>query len=103
MKRHEDHAKEFLTFLEWRQKDTRNVWKSFTYWSCFYDFMRCRTRPRTERHEERDTIQQAVCDILDIPRYRADTLKPTALLEILDISTLDDIARTLYFNDDDND
>lgn len=58
--------------------------------------MRIRTRPRTERHEERDIIQNAVCDVLDISRYKADTLKPTALLEILDISTLDDIARSLY-------
>lgn len=64
--------------------------------------MKCRTRPRTERHEERDIIQQAVCDTLDIPRYRADILKPTALLEILNISTLDNIAKTLYFNDNDN-
>lgn len=64
--------------------------------------MKCRTRPRTERHEERDIIQQAVCDNLDIPRARADILKPTALLEILDISTLDDIARILYFKDNEN-
>lgn len=103
MKIHEDHAKEFLHFLEWRRKDTKNIWKSFTYGSCFYDFMIRRTRPRTERKEERDTIQEAVCNTLWISRYKADLLKPRALLEILDISTLDDIARTLYVNDIEND
>lgn len=103
MKTHGDHTKEFLHFLEWREKDTRNIWKSYTLWCCFHDFMLCRTRPRTEREEERDIIQNAVCNTLWIPRHRADTLKPKALLEILDISTLDDIARTLYYNDREDD
>lgn len=102
MKLHEDHAREFCEFLEWRQKDERNIGKSFTYWSAFYDFMVKRTRPRSERHEEWDMIQAFVCSFLDIPRATADILRPRALLEILSMDQLDEIARILYFNDHEN-
>lgn len=102
MKIHEDHTKEFLHFLEWRREDNKNIWKSFTYGSCFYDFMISRTRPYTERQEEWNMIQAYVCSLLDISRDTADILKPRALLEALDISQLDEIARILYLNRDDN-
>lgn len=100
MKTLKNNKQEFLNFLDNRRKNKNNQGKSFTYWCAFYDFMKQRTRPRTQREEERDIIELEVCLFLDINQEKVDKLKPIALLEILDISILDEIALYLYFNDE---
>ena len=90
----------FQEFKENRLKDPKNAWRSFTRGSCFYDFWKWRN---TDNYEEREQLETAVQDYYWLTPEQTENMTFQALLELCDISILDEIATTLYYNDEEND
>lgn len=85
----------FHSFKETRLKDPRNAGRSFTAWSCFYDFWKDRN---TDNYEEREQLETAVQDYYGLTPEQTEKMDFRALLELCDLSILDDIARFLYYD-----
>ena len=92
---------EFINFYNSRRKRPENIGRSFTHGSAFYDYMK--QKPWIYRSEEREQIERAVQSQYWLTQEQTNQMSYWALLELCDLSILDEIANHLYFNDEEND
>lgn len=92
---------DFFDYYKWRRDQKENVGRSFTRWSALYDFLETAPNMR-EYWEIWDMIQQSVEWQYSLQEGTADKFSYKALLELCDISELDEIANALFFNEDED-
>lgn len=85
----------FQEFFEYWRDQPENIGRSFTYWSCLYDYM----KQWFEDTEADYMIQDYITCKLGISLKTVQDLPYRAVIEIPDISVYDEIARALYSND----
>lgn len=83
----QENRERFLEFVNQRMARPENKWRSFTYWSAMYTWIR-EDRFTFEYLWIYDEIVQYVCNISWASYDRVEWLNDNALAEIVDISVL---------------
>lgn len=96
-----DMKQDFFDYYKWRRDQKKNVGRSFTHGSALYDFLETAPNMR-EYWEIWEMIEQSVERQYSLQEGTADKFSYKALLELCDISELDEIANALFFNEDED-
>lgn len=91
---------DFFDYYKWRRDQKENVGRSFTHWSALYDFLET-TPNKQEYWEIRNMIEESVERQYSLLPNTAENFSYKALLELCDISELDEIANYLFFKEED--
>lgn len=95
--------KEFFDYYEWwkSQKQKENVVKSFTHGSALHDFLKSSIRVH-DYDTIRDMIEESVERQYSLTPGTCHKFSYNILLELCDISELDQICNYLFFNEKDH-
>lgn len=91
---------DFKTFYDRWRSQPQNIGKSFTRGSAFYDYMQWDLTFFLS--DEREQIDRAVQEQYGLTQDQTDRMPYKAILELCDISILDEICTHLYFNDNED-
>lgn len=93
--------KEFFDYYDRRRQQKENVWRSFTRGSALHDFLEASIRVH-DYNTIWNMIEESVDYQYALPPGTAEQFSYNALLELCDISQLDEIANYLFFNEDED-
>lgn len=94
---------DFFDFYDRRRDQKENIWRSFTKWSALYDYMKNRSRGYNNEYSEIwNAIEQSVSRQYAIQLETVEQFSYDALLELCDISELDEICNYLFFNEEED-
>lgn len=93
--------KEFFDYYEWWRSQKENVGRSFTRGSALHDFLKSSIRVH-DYNTIRDMIEESVERQYSLTPGTCERFSYNALLELCDISELDQICNYLFFNEEDH-
>jgi len=92
---------DFFDYYERRRSQESNKGRSFTRWSALYDFLKSSIRVH-DYDEIRNMIEESIERQYALTPGTAREFSYMALLELCDISALDEICNYLFFNEEDD-